>query len=607
MSIIGAIDPYIAATDYLGHGYDVSKGLPGLAPIFTYTYNSGQTWQSPYSKITYLVPDQMSVSPLEEVREIIVEGSYSSYSEFLEMYRKFFYLDLNVQIDSFGAAFKYNQELGYVYEKMQSQYAMMMHGNYEWTYYTATLYPAYILAYNPMFQEALNLFPEQIITKDDYAKAMEFVNAFGTHYMSGSIFGAKVDYNTGITQELISTYKYQWIETQYTLNFYYNLFVIDNGGYTNKSNIIISQEFLENANANVTFLGGDPTVANLQNMSIWIKTLDSNTFPLNTTLSGLWNLVVGNDTKKNTMMNFIINYTNAQSRYLNDVDVSFPCLGYGLDITNLTGCLLPVYVPSANNTWIQNTTDSELIQLSATMTDYFDIEAWSTFSYSCSNMFGFGSKSTVVYDFYDMYYINDKSLSITWLELSYVTVTAPILPPPRLNPEFVIALDKLPLNYDPLNPDNQEIFFEFIRSFGIAVVDQIVLGGYFQCNMYYDKSLLSQYSGQEISEFASWSFAGIIGDGHGHTSNNTKVNIQFNQSLIIASIFVGGEQNFTIDEYEEWARTVKANQQIIKYHLQPITNFITNANTQYNVQAAILDYTNLSVQQLQNYINSLNT
>ncbi len=406
------------------------------------------------------------------------------------------------------------------------------------------------------------------------------------------------------------SYTSEWVSEEYGFNFHYLLYGISTGGFYNRSDITVDKEFLENSQTKVVFYGGDPVLANISSLDAWVKTIDKNTFPMNVTMIGLWNLITDNDQKQQTMENFIVGYLNngfpgrSQQQTHNIVFNQSACLGAGIDTTKLGGCLANVYNPNSNDTFIQTLPDTNFVELSVIVQETFDMTAYYEMYYESSDFFGFGSDSEEIYKFYQAHYVGEKSLSKIVLQLSYYRMTAPAFPLPELNQEFTIAVDSLPI-YDQ-TPATQNMYFQFLQTWGTAVIDEVILGGSFESYMWYDREYNTLYTEQEISESSSWSFAGVIGDGHGKIIHQSNFDQGFNESLTIEYKYIGGGNTFNMTQYLDWAETVIDNLQIVKYHLQPITYFITDKSKKIYVGMAVEDYTKMSIDQLDAYINSLN-
>ena len=302
--------PPISATNYLGCGFDAGTGELGLAPLFTWSYSGKQKWSPPSGNGSYAVPDQMAVSPFDEMRETVVQGSYDTYAEFLSSYVSWFQFDVSLGYKNFSAGFNYDKQLGYVHKMMAEGNSSLMHGNHLWNYYVATMYPPSVLKQNPMLSLAISKLPPTIQSQADWNAYNEFRVAFGTHYLARAIFGARIDFNSALSDEMTQSYSNSWVQEQYGFYFHFVLFNVSGGGFENKSSINISQEFLQGSNSNVTFYGGDPTLADLNNLTAWTQTIESMTFPLNCTLIGTWE-VMADPTKSTTMQNFVTSYLNS--------------------------------------------------------------------------------------------------------------------------------------------------------------------------------------------------------------------------------------------------------------------------------------------------------
>ena len=297
----------INAVNFLGNGFDYKNGTYSLAPIFLFTYKSNITWTSPYSNKIYKVPDQMFVHSLDMVFEKVTESISSSYKEFYESFVARYTFNLGIDIKSVGIGFNYDRQMGFIKDSMTQNYAAIIHGTHFWTYNVASLYPQYMLQLDPMCQLAINKFPRKIVTQQDVNYATEFTQTFGQFFVYRSIFGAQLDFNVAVSKTLTKNYDKEWMFTQAGLSFHYHLFNISAGGFQNRTQIHIDTEFLAQTNANTTFYGGDPTLANINNLTNWVNSIDQNLFPLNSTFIPIWT-IVNDPVKQLSMKNFMISY-----------------------------------------------------------------------------------------------------------------------------------------------------------------------------------------------------------------------------------------------------------------------------------------------------------
>lgn len=283
------------------------------------------------------------------------------------------------------------------------------------------------------------------------------------------------------------------------------------------------------------------------------------------------------------------------------------CLGTGLDTTTVQPtCLASIYLPTDDTTFSINIPESQLIEFSVVMQSYFNINAYYHHKTSSSGFLGFGSKSKEVYRFYSNYYREQKSLTKIVLTLAFTEEIAPVIPFPlnQMNKIFIDALNKLP-PYDPTNNESDVMYTEFIMTWGTAVIDEVVLGGEFESNIWYDNMFNSIYTESKIEESSHWSFMGLIGGGHGKSDHSVFVDKKFNATMVTDYYYLGGNVTMQQNQYLDWAATVRSNQQVIKYHLVPLTYFIHNSTISHNIDRAINDYAKRADTTLNAYIASL--
>ena len=295
----------ITGLDYIGNGFNYQTGQSGLAPLFYLSYDHKQQWTSP-SGTTYDVPDQAFVHDHLMAYEITTQGLYSSYSEFYTMHTESVSFSAGLDIGKIGFGFYYDQQLGFVRDQIRIGHSEFLHGTHWWSFYIMSMYPAYLLKLDPMFQSAIDYLPSSIESPSDKQKVDEFIETFGNFYMHQGVLGAKVDYNSAFSETLAKTYGWDWVTTNYGFSFHYYLFNISAGGFSNQTDIYIDVAFSAASNSNVTFYGGDPALANITSLSAWVATIEKFPTPINMTLNGIWTLI--SDEKKQQMLEeYILN------------------------------------------------------------------------------------------------------------------------------------------------------------------------------------------------------------------------------------------------------------------------------------------------------------
>lgn len=303
---IYALNP-IPSVDILGNGFDFKTGATGLAPIFKFTYEENATWTTPLSKVTYQVPDQFVFHSVDKTFESVVQHVSESYTEFYEKFVEQYTFSIGIETGIVGFGFKFDKQLGYIKDMIRKNYVEFIHGTHSWSFAIGSMYPPDLLDFDPMFDLAVKKFPQKIITSHDAVYALEFTQTFGQFFVYRASFGAQLDFNSAVSETITKSYSKEWVWEQAGLSFHYYLFNVSAGGFEDRTKIHIDDNFLANSNANTTFYGGDPALANVNTLTSWVNSIDQNLYPLNTSFIPIWTLV-SDPIKQETMMNYMISY-----------------------------------------------------------------------------------------------------------------------------------------------------------------------------------------------------------------------------------------------------------------------------------------------------------
>lgn len=620
--------PLVDAANYVGCGFDArtakyANSGPELAPIIAYHFEGQKTYTTPYSNITYAVPDEIFAKNYETVYEVSESSIVSTFKEFIDIEKSWFSFGVGIEVGVFGAGIQYNQTMKYVSESFAKDFKATASGYHVWTFVVSKSYPINILTFDPMFQLSLDKFPQTIQTDHDRTVALSFINTFGTHLVIGAILGAKVELHTSMDQEVLSTYTYSQVSEQFGFTFHYYLYAISAGEFDNQTDINIDKKFANNSDTQVFIYGGDPALANLKNIDQWVKTIDKNMFPMNVTLVGLWELIDGDDLKQKTMKDFINAYIAGQeSNFVSkeqhknvdaknnnllycknlNLDLVYQYLGCGVDITNPDIILAPIYYLDQENTFLQSYPYSEMLTFSQIMQNDFSLDASFYYHKSSSGWFGISSKSKTIHRYYQARIQENKSMALMDLYILHCKTTAPAIIKFHLDPEFEKSLDQLPKEF---NEDTKLDYFEFIQDFGTEVTDTVYLGGKFTTQLWYEQNINSLYKKEDIEKYSSWSFANIIGNGHGSSSITVEENKDFALGLKSEFSFHGGNETMNPNQYLDWAHTVTENLFPVKYETIPISFFVKDSNLRLQIEKAIQIYLSNSVDQFNQFIQKL--
>merc|ERR1712216_753890 len=81
-----------------------------------------------------------------------------------------------------------------------------------------------------------------------------------------------------------------WVSSQISLNFHFDAFAIDAGGFTNRSEIKMDKSFMEHSKSYLFYEGGLPALQTSQSLAQWEPTIAQAPHFLNATLDKISNL-----------------------------------------------------------------------------------------------------------------------------------------------------------------------------------------------------------------------------------------------------------------------------------------------------------------------------
>lgn len=568
LNLLTKINAYeaIPLTKYLGSGYDLKTTLYGF-PIFEFTYDN-ELYTTPHTNITYKVPNELSIKPYPYVHELTKNSQCSTYSDYLEQYSKWFKFDVAINVGKFSAGLGYNKAMQQVYKMLQYHNASMSTGFKYFIFNIGVLGPSFILNKTNLFTLALNKLPSEIKTDRDQYLYFQFFKTFGTHYPEKILSGGKVEFAAAINNDLLNRESSSWVSEQFSLSFHFSLFNFSTGGFYNRSEIHINETFSKEAITNVNFFGGDPILANLDNSDEWLKTIDEYMFPINVTLTGIWNLVE-DQIKSHTMYKAVLAYLAAPS--LKNANGNDYGLGSGFDTLTLEKPLNTILNPvSVYEYYI---TESKLTEAINTIQNDFDLQL--SFHERFEDSYGFldlGTKTTDYYHYYEMSIYHKKSLTKVIIDVAYKKLILKTFPV-ELNGVFSQAITLLP-PYDSQNKTIVKYYEEIFKKYGTSVINHVVLGGSLEVNMWYDSSFDSVYSREYISESCKWSFLDIVSYESDKTHIHKKIDKNLNKTLVVEYKIIGGNSVYEITSYYDWLLTIQDHMAPIKYHLIPILDVI---------------------------------
>ena len=135
-----------------------------------------------------------------------------------------------------------------------------------------------------------------------------WVQYFGTHYRIQANMGGLLHVDSFLNENYFASAKIDWTTFQINLSFYSSLFDLFGkaGGFTNRSSIDVSEEFLENSSNYIFYYGGDSSLANNNTAVQWQASLAANPYAINTTFADLASALPSTMTQQATTLRAVI-------------------------------------------------------------------------------------------------------------------------------------------------------------------------------------------------------------------------------------------------------------------------------------------------------------
>lgn len=252
-----------------------NASTPGvtLLNIWGWDYTQGKTYTNPFDPtVTYSIPDQMEMTPIDSSAQTINEALVQSFSMWITTVSSAFHVSAGISVgngtsvrtqvwpgmlfmcvhrrQAFSMNAAYNRET-YKYEmEMQDKLAASGYSRHWWSLYQLEVrecyfgfgsqlrceqgLPPFLMKFDPAFTAGIERLPLSIKSAADQTKYNQVVEYWGTHYAVLANFGGEVDLSTFVNQSIFAHHSESWVRQQFALEFHYWLFNISAGGFSNR-------------------------------------------------------------------------------------------------------------------------------------------------------------------------------------------------------------------------------------------------------------------------------------------------------------------------------------------------------------------------------------
>ncbi|CAF3790676.1 unnamed protein product [Rotaria sp. Silwood1] len=487
-----------------------------------------------------------------------------------------------------------------------------------WGLYSVELALPSLLKLDPMFIQSVDLLASEASNpsnEDHQAYYNQFIETYGTHYVSRIIVGGTAHLYTLMDSSYYKESSYEERTSQVRLMFQYKQYNGQIGSNLGAIWASMKEKFKTTAATLSVF---QPPVASQENKSdweTWQKTAGNYPIVVNRTLFSIHNLIKNKSTVREHLRKTIEFYLqkgvmptltelNGQRKRRNSLIPQKPqgsiigldVVGCGYDPLLLESkyCIFDQSNFTENETWsdpynktltysipngwfVVNTPESLTLDGSIIVTSVEDYFRWTrTVTVRKSGGFlGIGRKRTqrTVTDFYRRFYQDYYNLVLRMKQIGWYTLSVTAFPFPKLNPTAQAAFDNLPTHFD---LKDLRIWQDFFNIFGTHVV------------------VSSNMGGQVCTETCRDTY-----------DYRQQIDKRFQQHSISSSQLFGGTESMDPSEWETWVPTIKTKPRPISYRLMSFDEILPESDLRNALKAAIDYVLKIAEKEDRNYVNQL--
>lgn len=199
--------------DTMGSGVNVVTGETTSLRPMAFTYDQGNSWINPFnSQEQKSYPDQMNVKNAPSTLGSISSRTYFSERDYANSLAIDAGLDASVGLFSASVDVKYAES----FMSKRSEYLGFTVAERMATIYQADLKPPFLLPLDPDFKQATKYY---FGGQYDAKKFAEFVEYYGTHYVTRAAFGGKGEMKTAVSKSFAEAHQTNDLNIQASAHF----------------------------------------------------------------------------------------------------------------------------------------------------------------------------------------------------------------------------------------------------------------------------------------------------------------------------------------------------------------------------------------------------
>ncbi|CAF1306922.1 unnamed protein product [Adineta ricciae] len=652
-----AITNRLPGLDELMSGFDAAKMVSGSDQqskfrILDLSEQSGVnfTLDVDGQKQTFSTPLLAQVTDISLRREVGCEDISYSFEKFYESHFRSNSFQGGISVAGYaGLAVQYSETLKRAQEAITKHNQAVGTSTLWWGLYSMQLAPSFQLKVDQMFNASINILLQQAsppTTEDQQRLYNQFVESYGTHYVSKVIMGGTAYVYSFINSSYYSTANTEETSQQIGLMFEYKKYQ----GQGSIESAEVFQKITETFKTSTSVILEYHPPVNVNNednqteWNTWLLEAGQHPVVVNRTLTHLAELIISSKAVQTHLRTTIDYYiTNGKLPTLAQIQsraavvrlsssdrkplgplAGLDVVGCGFDVLLLESklCVLDQTNTSEGELWFDpyndtiayslpngffatNTPEKLLLDVSVLVTsvqDYFRLTTTTTSS-SSGGVLGIGRKhtETTVTDFYRRFYHDYYSLVLRLIQIGWYKLSTNTFPYPRLTPLAQRAIDQLPSVF---NENQTNVWEQFFASYGTHLVESSNMGGLVWAETWYEQCLTYEHTETWIDEQVSRSFVAF--STHSSSQDHMlEIDEKFKQFSIFSSQILGGTESVDPTKWKEWQSTIKFNPRPISYQLVTLDKLLPEGNKRTALNEAIQFYLKTAVEEDRTYINKL--
>lgn len=251
--------PCLPGIDAVGIGYDAVKGTSfGVGrPVVSFNYSkAGHTYTDPFgNRTTYSYADQVTVRA--STTGDASHSVFRSVQEYVTQQQN----SVNIH-GHYGAFFKASTSTTWAKSKMSDSLSIIAISESQLGLYTITVDTPVALQFDEQFLQNVANLPDDY----DEEEYQQFMQNYGTHYISAATLGGKATMKTTIAHDYFSTHTDTNIQANVEVSFH----GFGGGGGGGHSANQTSQDWKSNSQFERKLIGGDPSIGTFNSDADWI-------------------------------------------------------------------------------------------------------------------------------------------------------------------------------------------------------------------------------------------------------------------------------------------------------------------------------------------------